>query len=527
MAGRASVVAGAFPWNRSAANETKGKSYRNFSADGLEWDSTGYRFARNKNWKNAKTLDGENIYTKKTKTFYGLDGKRHRKIVYMPKDDYSDNIAFSAGAYGADKELDFADHIFNSEKSNIKTATTTRGHIETVSYAIDDQMLRVSFANGDECTFFGVPWTIGGQLLHYAEYNTIAYRDEHGIERHKLGVEFWNLVRIRGQRVNARYPFAYNHKTNGIYTKGEMKRYNIKISAKDAREYFGKKFANKLNLVKDDELISVVLNDNEMAKLKDELGDFKNIEKASGIDLFEAMYGRDGEWDDENDREYIGGAVDINGRRLSYDSYGNIEGYSDAGTVGYSTDSNNALDFNIFESNDNSELKDFANSIQKRANEIASDFINKNLSKIADRNSWKDIFNSSDYNMRRLINTRSYLNPTVKQIQTYRDLLEIANAIGMQGEVKTWINDNLPTIRMLQHTGKIWTKKMLDEIGNPTVPGNIPLAKAETYNNFIKNGDYLAALNYAKSVKITYIDDDGNVRRRRLIDEHAQLGTED
>ena len=83
------------------------------------------------------------------------------------------------------------------------------GHIVHLTYNTRYMLLKVTFKNGTICCFFNVPERVVSLLMHYAENGTMAAPGPHGERRHALGVEFWNLIRIRGTVHMTRYPFEY------------------------------------------------------------------------------------------------------------------------------------------------------------------------------------------------------------------------------------------------------------------------------------------------------------------------------
>lgn len=518
-----SVVAGVFPWNRPDEKTLNGT--------GLEYDASGYRLKRDKNWKKSGN------YTKTSKTYYDPSGKRHRKTEYVPNVGYDDFIGFSSGYSVKDIDKSFASKQFENDKNDIKTATCFEGHISVVEYIEEHQLLRVSFANGDVCTFYGVPWTVGGQLLHWAKTGTIAYIDKHGVKRHKLGVEFWDLVRIRGSQVNAKFPFTYDTKTQGkgIWTADESKRHTLNLPVGLLKDAFGENFVRKLGLTKDNENISVVLNEYELAKVIMELKNFNeeflgkkgesgNSEEVSLEDLME----RKGNNGYEEIINKYGGSVDMYGNRV--DEYGNKISINDTYTL--PNDSLGVLRQYLAEGDNYNELATYAEAIQDKAKDVADKFTNQWSSRAQEVGGWKDLIRAKgvkDKDLERLINAKELNAPEARKIKSYRDLIEISRALG-KDEVSgaTWMRQNLPEYyKLLQKTGKVWSRQDLIDLGNSTVPGNVPPSNARTYNAFIKAGDYLGAFNYARNIKISYIDGNGNVKRKKLIGRFDQLGTEE
>lgn len=90
-----------------------------------------------------------------------------------------------------------------------KDANGETGHIVNLTYNSRYMLFKVTFWNGTICCFFNVPSRVVALLMHYAENGTMAPPGKNGKRRHALGVEFWNLIRIRGTVHSTRYPFQY------------------------------------------------------------------------------------------------------------------------------------------------------------------------------------------------------------------------------------------------------------------------------------------------------------------------------
>jgi hypothetical protein len=103
---------------------------------------------------------------------------------------------------------DYAHAAFDHAKGIGKYYTCEgAGHIRGIRYNPSYQVMEVSFVKRDDIvTFFRVPKNIYSQLEHAG--NSVMQGID-GTERHLMGILFWDLVRIRGQRDNARFDFVY------------------------------------------------------------------------------------------------------------------------------------------------------------------------------------------------------------------------------------------------------------------------------------------------------------------------------
>lgn len=109
---------------------------------------------------------------------------------------------------------DFIDFAFKeNQQKNIETVECKGGHILSLSYNWNYKLLMVRFKNegreGNVVVFFNLPANTAATLMMHGRYNNMAPPTKTGKERHMVGVEFWNLVRIRGTLHGTRYPFQY------------------------------------------------------------------------------------------------------------------------------------------------------------------------------------------------------------------------------------------------------------------------------------------------------------------------------
>lgn len=109
---------------------------------------------------------------------------------------------------------DFIDFGFsNEQKENITTVACKGGHIAMLSYNPVYMLLKVQFSKScnlpDTVVFFNLPANVATTLMYLAESNAMAAPGKNGEERHAVGVEFWNLVRVRGTVHETQYSFSY------------------------------------------------------------------------------------------------------------------------------------------------------------------------------------------------------------------------------------------------------------------------------------------------------------------------------
>lgn len=144
---------------------------------------------------------------------------------------------------------DYIDYAFDVSvnKKEIVTQECQGGHIKKLTYNALYMLLMVEFSNrGDICVFFNLPANVASRLMYYARSNTMAPPDKHGRERHAVGVEFWNLVRVRGTVHDTWYPFQYTNdmrtgnpfgRVPGSGVHGEGNKYDYLEDARKRKRY--------------------------------------------------------------------------------------------------------------------------------------------------------------------------------------------------------------------------------------------------------------------------------------------------
>jgi hypothetical protein len=83
-----------------------------------------------------------------------------------------------------------------------------QGHISAIRYNPSKQVMEVTFTNkGNTVIFFRIPNNFYLSFEHYAMSNAMGLGVD-GKPRHLVGIRFWDLIRIRGQREGGRYPYV-------------------------------------------------------------------------------------------------------------------------------------------------------------------------------------------------------------------------------------------------------------------------------------------------------------------------------
>lgn len=188
--------------------------------NGLPPWATGYKKVRLGNKKQFKALNA-NFEKRPLNTV--LTGDKY----YLPKQDHAELTTFynrykdelTEGYYRGKKlkrkvssMADLIDYAFEakSQEKQLTTAECQGGHIKRITYNALYTLLMVEFTKrGDICVFFNLPASVAAYLMHLAETNQMGISSRDGTERHQVGIEFWNLVRVRGTVHSTQYPFQY------------------------------------------------------------------------------------------------------------------------------------------------------------------------------------------------------------------------------------------------------------------------------------------------------------------------------
>lgn len=97
------------------------------------------------------------------------------------------------------------------------------GHITLIEYVPTYQVMRVEFAtDGALVVFFRVPAAVYSELKYLADSKQTSISTVDGTQRHTLGMKFWDIVRIRGQRQGGRYRYEYaieGERTGSAFTR--------------------------------------------------------------------------------------------------------------------------------------------------------------------------------------------------------------------------------------------------------------------------------------------------------------------
>lgn len=199
--------AGKAPW--SQGYKPLGKVEK--ALKGIDWSlSSGYR--QKKHWF-------EKPKKPKMKQVHLYDGS----VAWVPDADFEDFIGHHATPT-SDPNTEvgkFIDEAFSDMDKVLDTDGV--GHISYIEYVPTHQILRVEFANdGAVVVFFRVPKEVYSELKYLADSKQTAISPVDGTQRHVLGMRFWDIIRIRGQREGGRYRYEYaieGERTGSVFSK--------------------------------------------------------------------------------------------------------------------------------------------------------------------------------------------------------------------------------------------------------------------------------------------------------------------
>lgn len=539
------VRAGYMNWSTIKPSQgllTKSGRTRNvINEDNMQWDlSTGWHFKRKTGWR-------KDVKKPKTQTLHDFNGREYKVYDYGEFDDY---IGFRAGAAGMQDRLAYATLAFDQsrhEQGEIYHVDGI-GHISKLEYAVKEQVLRVTFTNnGAICLFFKVPNAVAGELFMHAITGTTAgtYRKNgHDVDRHLLGVKFWDYVRIRGMQTGARYPFEYEqHGVNKINR--QSTRHYVTIDNADMMYLYGtnkQAEAFKKKDFKPGEKISVVLNDEEWTKYLNELKS-RAQEQSEGsiVNYGEAITTRDKETGEvktqiqdisgKDELEHAKSETKANLAKL-------IELKARANKM-QSVEDRNAFIAEVRSQFDEAEFNSVFNPSANKAQtqQAKQDYLPASMqSELKDElrkqinNRYESLKHNprfqaeltkagsstkfisqavedfADKNMAEILDKRySTLPLKNKYSSDSANIGDLAKAAGKdRGFIRRWDIENTPAKLARGFTGRGWTPQELKEFANDTVPGNISKDCSYTYKKLVQARDWDAALDFLKSHKAKY-----------------------
>lgn len=553
------AYAGKVPWYSGVSESTPtGRQRQTLSSGNYEWDlSEGWHTKRQRGWKKSGLSSGTVTKSKVT----APDG---RQVTVYKSTGYDDTIGFHAHNESDEEALAYAFSALDKNNPSHPPIYEEDGcgHIAKLEYAqYEDgkglgQVLRVTFSsNGAVCIFFRVPSAVAGTLLALARSKAKRIGADGKTERHVLGIEFWDLVRIRGQRHGARYPFEYESRGDYKLT-GSNKRYKITLSDKNYKKILGDRYYGNRELKEGDE-ISAILSEEEYARLVDE-----HHKQAIQAVKVEEGYGKGGEYYEKEvtgvDIDYYNTTATFDGRTLpEFLDSDYVKNTYGRGLYSRHVELSNKMVDAIGKAKEkrNKEIEDYyAGSVSKVKEDVWSTYQskadalnnmwNKAVAHFGDENTAARYFTKykGDNDKKKFI-TKFFSNGTFDRDKLNDWVLEQASVASFDKALsdskyrdkrfkteklkttadrvnvkpsdvfnKEEYNDYMLIERLIRRfdnpnkyaatfNGRAWSKQELRDFANATIPGAITPAHAIPYNKLIKSGDYEGALNFLKNRK--------------------------
>lgn len=505
---------GKAPWYQGVSETTKtGRQRTTLSSGNHEWDLTeGWHAKRQRGWKGRGQKSGLVQKVQRATP----DG---RTVTVYKTTGYDDTIGFHSHDKPDEDALSYALNAFDKNDPSHGPIFEQEGcgHIAKIEYAQVQQVLRVTFANnGAICLFYRVPTAVAGELLALAQKKSEQMSVVDGKMRHTLGIVFWDLVRIRGQRHGARYPFEYESRGRYKLT-SSGKRYSVVLSDENIKKVLsGRYYGREL---KPGETVTAILSEEEYAKWQEEV----HGQTLAGIKM-RTVYNKDS---GEQQLQEVEG-VEAN----FYDNHvaSQVGGPGLEEILG-------ASDFARYMELSQKMAHAQSEAQQNREAELQGKHIN--LSEDAKKELWSKAFaravtdpelqgkngkpsiqKLTDYVLSQMdkMSTGTNEDYADKRFKTYHMKVSAnpARVTVTPHQVfagdKTALNDYLrlsavirkadnPTKYAATYVGRPWTVSELINFANPTVPGAISVEHAPLYKRLIQMNDYEAALNFLKNHK--------------------------
>lgn len=528
----------AFGYEAVPEQTKSGRNRTSLSADGMQWDlSEGWHYKRQRGWKGRGIKSGtvEKVYRT------APDG---RKVTLYKSKGYDDYVGFHSHENGLDENPDlfaYAMHAFNKDAASHGQVYESDGcgHIKKLKYNSDMQVLWVEFTNrGDICVFFRVPRGVGGTLLHHAKSKSMGVSPVSGQQRHLLGMEFWDLVRIRGQRHGAKYPFEYMKHGNYKLTNSNG-RYKVTLSDENMKVVLGNRY-HTANL-KPGETVTAIVNEQEFAKYLETLNAEADAKSSKLGVRSMALTNKDG---DEKEQEFEGVEADF------YSGADQLDPKFIQATLGSDTarylDLQSKLGIARSQYRENlkeavkqsadAQLRALVPNIEdymkdqkyydKKGNFQLNWVYNEKLKDVPEIDKRTRFTNEYDFSLGKGRKIHQSASAPAEKASLYDKVLPLREAF-----TREEYNDYMRMTRLLNRKHKTakyavnsvgvpWTVQKLQDFANPTILGNITLAHADEYKRLLKGRNYEAALNFLKNHKrsLSYKNEDtGKTGQTRLL----------
>lgn len=519
---------GKAPWYTAATQSSHG----NYNTDGMVFsgDVGGWHAPRKKGWKNSK-----NVVHKQNITS-SVDGKIY--TIYKTS-GYDDFIHFHDMGDDTDA-LDYAIKAFGKNALGKVIESDGAGHIKHIAYAVREQILRVRFAKGADCFFFRVPSAIGGMLVSIAQKGPDLMQEStvDKTMRHTLGINFWNLVRVRGTVSSTRYPFAYGSgNVSGVTS--SKKRYTVRLTPENIKVVLGNKYKGPL---REGDLITTVLSEDEYKQyLKQAESQFAGLKAANTIDDYTVSKNINVNRKDAiNDHEVNAGLIeDFENIGVIDPAFERIENDIVAKTA--------EKEFSVLSDKDLARYKELQEIAKvnraNRANTNEQAILNELEHRLKENPAFleqgDDLASerASAASIRAFVGMgdkfdQRYIDDKVRTKYRYEGLNRQTNRSDFNSdaeytEFKALDKEyNLPlyTHRSL---GKYWTTSQLRAMADPNNPMSVSAEHFNEYSKYINKGDYRGALTFLKNNSPVEYVNGKQVKQRRYAQQIDKLARQE
>lgn len=529
-----SAFAGPAPWYQGVPETYKnGRRKNRLTSGDQEWNLTeGWHAKRRAGWYKHP---GKNQTVKKRKVT-APDGKQVELYV---SEGYDDAIGFGPNESLMGRgDSDAAAYAYAAlDKSNpshgpIESGKTSEGHIQEIEYAVKEQVMRVTFANGGVCLFFRVPSAVAGLLLNSIKRgNYVHHTDSRGIKRHAVGSLFWDLVRIRHQRYGARYPFQYERRADYALTNSN-KRYLVKLTDRNFSAVLGKDYNGPLK--PGDTVLSPLTQSQYEDYIKFQEDTTDNFEHAGTTSMAKKL--RSVNERGEVTEDYTSAADQtFDEQYKAYQREKALEEYAEK----YKNAKQSWMSDKDYE--ELKRLRELVDKQQSNAREAYDEDLKARLKAIKDKwiaahpKAYQSLLNrvkddpsfDLEYETYAAANLGDFFKKKDFSIKKKYSLgkhianLDKREAFSSDAEMQEYNRlrkfENAPAYakKMVTPFTRIWTKNELEMMANPSIPGALRQDQLPTFKAYLKAGDYENALEYLKTINGNYYVNGKFVYNRR------------
>ena len=517
---------GKAPWYKGVSETTKsGRQRRKLSSGNMEWDlSEGWHAKRQRGWISNGKKSG--LVQKVQRT--APDG---RTVTVYKTTGYDDTIGFHSHDEPDEDALSYAMNAFDKNDPSHGPIFEQEGcgHIAMLEYAQVQQVLRVTFTNnGAICLFYRVPTAVAGELLSLAKTKATRISAVDRKYRHVLGMVFWDLVRIRGQRHGARYPFEYESRGRYKLT-GSNKRYSVVLSDENIKKVLGGRYYWRE--LKPGEKVTAILSEEEYARWQQEehghVSKGVQMQTVNSKDTGEGVIEVGGVGADYYENHAAGAAsgpglkevlgpkdyaryIDLSNRMSQ--AISEAQSAREAELSGKSTGMSEEDKQKLWKEAYAKALTD--PELQGKSGKPSMNKVTEYVMSQADK---MVTGTNEDFADKRYKNyhVKASLNPARVTVTPHEVFANDKAALNDYLRISSVIRraDN-PTKYAATYVGRPWTISELKSFANPTVPGAISVEHAPTYKRLIAQNDYEAALNFLKNHKHDIYSNEKLIARR-------------